>query len=109
VEWLNQVDLAFRTDLREVNEANFRRLDAKLEQRSAELRSDLRGEIATLRGEMGTLRAEFATLRGEMVRRSEMDTFRAEVRAELQGMKAELIKWMFLFWAGSAFAGLLLK
>ncbi len=41
VEWFNAVDLAYRTHLRELNELNFARFDAKLEQRLAELRIDL--------------------------------------------------------------------
>jgi MoxR-like ATPase len=36
VDWFNQVDAANRTDLRELNELNFARFDAKLEQRFAE-------------------------------------------------------------------------
>ena len=41
MEWFNAVDLTYRTDLRELNELNFARFDAKLEQRLAELRIDL--------------------------------------------------------------------
>jgi hypothetical protein len=41
VEWFNAVDLTYRSDLRELNELNFARFDAKLEQRLAELRLDL--------------------------------------------------------------------
>jgi hypothetical protein len=41
VEWFNAVDLTYRTDLRELNELNFARFDAKLEQRLTELRLDL--------------------------------------------------------------------
>ncbi len=41
VDWFNAVDLTYRTDLRELNELNFARFDAKLEQRLAELRIDL--------------------------------------------------------------------
>jgi hypothetical protein len=37
VEWFNQVDATYRADLRELNELNFARFDAKLEQRIAEL------------------------------------------------------------------------
>jgi hypothetical protein len=33
VEWFNQVDATYRSDLRELNELNFARFDAKLEQR----------------------------------------------------------------------------
>ena len=60
VEWLNTVDVAYRLELREQNELNFARFEAKLGQRLAELRADL-------------------------------------------------IKWMFLFWAGPALGGLLLR
>jgi hypothetical protein len=53
------VDLSYRSDLREINELNFARFDAKLEQRIAEL------------------------------------------RAELHGLRADLIRWMFGFWVKS--------
>ena len=41
IELLNQVDEASRTELREINESNFARFDAKLEQRAAELRTEI--------------------------------------------------------------------
>ena len=41
VDWFNAVDLTYRADLRELNELNFARFDAKLEQRLAELRTEL--------------------------------------------------------------------
>ena len=36
VEWFNQVDATYRGDLRELNELNFARFDAKTEQRFAQ-------------------------------------------------------------------------
>jgi hypothetical protein len=41
VNWFNAVDATYRADLREFNELNFARFDAKLDQRLAELKSDL--------------------------------------------------------------------
>ena len=41
VDWFNAVDLTYRNDLRELNELNFARFDAKQEQRMAELRTEL--------------------------------------------------------------------
>ena len=41
VDWFNAVDLTYRADLRELNELNFARFDAKQEQRMAELRTEL--------------------------------------------------------------------
>src|SRR3954467_15643632 len=49
VDWFNAVDLTYRADLRELNELNFARFDAKLEQRLTELRAALRQEIAESR------------------------------------------------------------
>ena len=69
VDWLNQVDTAYRTELREINELNFARFEAKLEHRLAE--SDARWERR-----MG------------------------ELRTELREVKADLIKWAFVFVAG---------
>ena len=55
MEWFNAVDLAYRTDLRELNELNFARFDAKLEQRLAELRAEL---LIAFRTELHETRVE---------------------------------------------------
>ena len=65
VDWFNAVDLTYRTDLRELNELNFARFDAKLEQRLVELRSELQTEF----------------------------------RTGLHSLRADLLRWMFGFWA----------
>ena len=41
VEWFNMVDATYRSDLMELNELNFARFDAKLEQRLAQLETRL--------------------------------------------------------------------
>ena len=41
VDALNQIDASARSELREINEHNWARFDAKLEQRVAELRADI--------------------------------------------------------------------
>ena len=41
VNWFNAVDATYRADLRDLNEVNFARFDAKLEQRLAQVKSDL--------------------------------------------------------------------
>ena len=48
MEWFNQVDTSYRNDLRELNELNFARFDAKLEQRLAEFRTELVERLAQL-------------------------------------------------------------
>lgn len=79
VDWFNQVDASYRSDLRELNELNFARFDAKLEQLIAEVKAYL------------------ARLEERMDRRFES----ASTSADLAAQRAELIKWMFLFWVGT--------
>jgi len=52
---LNDMDMTFKTELRQLNDQNFERLERRI----------------------------------------------AELRAEMADLKAELIKWMFLFWLGT--------
>jgi hypothetical protein len=49
VNWFNSVDATYRTDLRELNERNYERFDARLEQRLAQMAGSLRSEIAETR------------------------------------------------------------
>ena len=48
VEWFNLVDATYRSDLRELNELNFARFDAKVEQRWAQLDAKLEQRLAQL-------------------------------------------------------------
>ena len=72
VTWFNDVDATYRADPRALNELNFARFDAKLEQRFAE--SDAGWERRL-----------------------------AELRVEIHRTRADLVKWMFVFWAPTAF------
>jgi len=46
VEWFNSVDATYRSDLKELNELNFARFDAKVEQRISGLRAEMREGFA---------------------------------------------------------------
>jgi hypothetical protein len=52
VEWFNQVDATYRADLRELNELNFQRFDAKLEQRLADLRTEFHRELGSAKADL---------------------------------------------------------
>jgi hypothetical protein len=77
VEWFNAVDATYRGELRELNEVNFARFEAKLEQRIAELRGELVSRMdgleARFNGRMDQLEQRFdllgVSLRAEMERR----------------------------------------
>src|SRR4029077_5029611 len=57
VEWFNQVDAVYRSDLRELNEFNFARFDAKLDQRVARLEARLDAVEARLEARMARFEA----------------------------------------------------
>ena len=97
MDWFNAVDTTYKTDLRDLIEVQAQRFDAKLEQRLAEMRADLRSEIGQVRAEMGV---GFAQVRTEMASGS------AVLRTEMASLRAELVKWMFLFWLGTVAATL---
>ena len=77
------MDATYRSDLRELNELNFARFDAKVEQRFAESEARLERRFAE-----------------------------ADVKLErrLAGLEVKMIRWMFAFWSTTmlAFAGLAL-
>src|SRR5881409_1175780 len=81
VNWLNQVDATYRGDLRELNEVNFARFDAKLEQRWAQLDAKLEQRIAEVKAALGTLESR--------------------LEARMSAFEARMVRWMFLFWVGT--------
>jgi len=93
VNWFNETDTTYRAELRELNDLNFARFDAKLEQRLAEVEAGVRQEMTLLRAE---LREGIADLRAEF--RGELGVLRGEFRAQLEAQGRMLIKWMFAFW-----------
>ena len=52
MEWFNSVDATYRSDLKELNELNFARFDAKLEQRVVEVEAKIDRRVTELRAEM---------------------------------------------------------
>src|SRR5437667_9873849 len=67
VNWFNQVDATYKLELRDLNELNFARFDAKLEQRIAELRAERRTGLASLEAGFGAkVEQRIAELGGEI-------------------------------------------
>ena len=103
VEWFNQVDSTYRADLRELNELNFARFDAKLEQRIAELDSQFARRWLDFEAKVEMRLATFEAKIAERLTTFEtkIETRLAEFDLRLNGVRAELIKWMFVFWIGT--------
>lgn len=48
VEWFNQVDATYRSELREANDLSWARFEAKLDQRVAELRAEFHTAMSAM-------------------------------------------------------------
>jgi DNA anti-recombination protein RmuC len=104
VDWFNQVDATYRQELREQNDLNWGRVEARISQaeariaqaegrfdaRMAEFEARMNAQLAALRAD---LRAEF---------HQELTGLRADVDVGLERLRSDLLKWMFLYWTGTA-------
>ncbi len=84
VNCLNSIEASYRAEIKDLFAAHFGRFEEKLERRLAETAADLR-------------RFE------EKLERRLAET-QAELRVEIHSVKADLIKWTFVFWAPVALA-----
>ena len=111
VEWFNLVDATFRSDLRELNELNFARFDAKVEQRWAQLDAKLEQRVAQVEQRLTQLEAKFeqrlTQLEAKLEQRlaqfeqglAQLDT---RFTLGLAEMETRLTKRMFGFWIAQA-------
>ena len=77
VEWLNLVDTSYRQEFRELFQANFGRVEVRMD---------------ALEAGMDALVARMDALEAKLL---------ARMDAKLEAQKSELLKWMFLFWVGT--------
>lgn len=106
VEWLNQVDAQYRSDVQQLNESNARRIDAQFAQLRAEMRLETQSATAELRNEMQSGKAELRTeMHAAMAElRNDMNAGFAALGVQIADSRADLIKWSFVFWVGAVFA-----
>ncbi len=83
VDTLNAVDQSYRREFRELFEANFRRIESRMD--GIEARLDAM--------EAGVVKTEVFEAR--------LAAFESRMDAKLAEMKSELLRWMFLFWVGT--------
>jgi uncharacterized coiled-coil protein SlyX len=116
VEWFNRVDATYRTDLRELNDLNFARFDARLDQRVAASEAKIEQRITALEAK---LEQRITALEAKLDQRITALDARVDQRvtaiefeqrmAQLESrmntgfaeLRAELLRWMFIYWGGS--------
>ena len=92
VDWMNAVDLSYRQDLLQINDANVSRFNATIDARFADARAQIEARFADLRAEMDL---RFTELRAEMNGRfsavhAEMDRRFAETNAAIAQLDKRL-------------------
>jgi hypothetical protein len=105
VEWFNSVDATYRADLRELNELNFARFDAKVDQRIGVLEARVDQRIGAFEARVNQ---HIADLRMEMERRfalvdARFEAFEARLVQRLESrigdVKHEMLRWMLASWS----------
>jgi hypothetical protein len=112
VDWFNAVDATYRADLRELNELNFARFDAKLEQRMAESQARIDARFSELETRIGRAAAELDTKIDRVAvelnakidgawpaLNARIDRVAAELTATLERRLGEQTRWLFVAWA----------
>ena len=115
VEGFNLVDATYRSDLRELNELNFARFDAKVEQRWAQLDAKLEQRVAQVEQRLTQLEAKFEQRLTQLEAKFEQRLTQLETKLEqrlaqldtrftlgLAEMETRLTKRMFGFWIAQA-------
>jgi DNA anti-recombination protein RmuC len=121
VDWFNSVDATYQSDLRELNEHNFMRFDAKLEQRLAGVDAKIDSLAARLDAKIDSLAARLdakidsvaAELDARMVALEsrllgQMNQRFAEQResltAQLSAFESRMTRWMVALWTSTMLA-----
>lgn len=101
VDWFNSVDATYRANLRELNDLNFARFDAKLEQRVTALDSKLEQRLGALESK---LEQKLVVLESKLEQRltESLSQLRNELSDKIGDTKSSLLRWMFGFWVGTA-------
>jgi hypothetical protein len=92
VDWFNAVDATYHQQLREHNDLNWERF-----------KGELHSAIAQSEGRMMRMFSEqIAVLKAENSEtKSELKSEIAGLRTEMSKEKADLMKWMFIYWSGT--------
>ena len=104
VDWFNQVDATYRQELREQNDLNWGRVEARIGQGEARMEARISQGEARLEARFGQVESRMVEmetrLRSEF--HQELTGLRADMDVGLERLRSDLLKWMFLFWCGTA-------
>ncbi len=99
---LNSIEASYRAEIKDLFAAHFGRFEEKLERRLAETAADLRRFEEKLERRLAESAAHLGRFEEELEHR--LAATQAELRVEIHSVKADVIKWTFVFWAPVALA-----
>jgi hypothetical protein len=112
VRWFNDVDTTYRNDLKDLNELNFARFDAKVEQRFAQHEAKWETRFAAMdakwEGRFAAMDAKWETRFAELELKMEkrfadfevkMEKRFADFEVKIEKSLAAQTRWMYLAWA----------
>jgi len=112
VRWFNDVDTTYRNDLKDLNELNFARFDAKVEQRFAQHEAKWETRFAAMdakwEGRFAAMDAKWETRFAELELKMEkrladfevkMEKRLADFEVKIEKSLAAQTRWMYLAWA----------
>ena len=106
VNWFNQADTVYRTQLRELNDLNYARFEAKLDQRFAEQDAKWERRFAEQSTKweqrFGESDAKWERRLGDLS--AKVEKLAAIVEAQPLAIQANLLKWMVVLWATTILA-----
>ena len=102
VNCLNSIEASYRAEIKDLFAAHFGRFEEKLERRLAETATQLARFEEKLERRLAETAADLGRFEEKLDHR--LAATQAELRVEIHSVKADLIKWTFVFWAPVALA-----
>ncbi len=109
VNCLNSIEESYRAEIKDLFAAHFGRFEEKLDRRTAETAAHFASFEEKLDRRTAETAAHFASFEEKFEHRlaatkAELRHEMAGLRVEIHSVKADLIKWTFVFWAPVALA-----
>lgn len=97
VNWFNQVDATYRSEFKDLFEANFSRLEAELDQRLTAFEARVEQRLAQIEAKVEQRLAQIESRVAQIEARVEQRF--AELRAALERRLSDQTRWLFAAWA----------
>ncbi len=99
---MNSIEASYRAEIKDLFAAHFERFEEKLERHTSETVAQLARFEEKFEWRVTETATDFARFEEKFEHR--LAATKAELQVEIHSVKADLIKWTFVFWAPVALA-----